>query len=108
MKLYIGGAYQGQEELARWENPGSTIIADFHQIVRGWLNEDLDPQEETRRLCASSPDAVIVSDEVGSGVVPMGAENRLWREQVGRAQCLIAEHAECVVRVIGGIGVRIK
>ena len=108
MKLYIGGAYQGQEELARWENPDSMLIADFHQVVRGWLEQGLDPQEETRKLCDDHPDAVIVSDEVGSGVVPMGAENRLWREQVGRAQCLIAQRAECVVRVISGIGVRIK
>ena len=34
MKLYIGGAYQGQEELAISENPGAEIVPDFHEEVR--------------------------------------------------------------------------
>ena len=34
MKLYIGGAYQGQDELAVRENHGAEIIPDFHEKVR--------------------------------------------------------------------------
>lgn len=34
MKLYIGGAYQGQEELARRENPEGVFFPDFHETVR--------------------------------------------------------------------------
>ena len=34
MKLYVGGAFQGQEELARRENPGAEIWPDFHETVR--------------------------------------------------------------------------
>ena len=37
MKLYIGGAWQGQDELARAENPGADIEYDFHMTVRGRL-----------------------------------------------------------------------
>ena len=40
MKLYIGGAYQGQDELARAENPGAEIMLDFHEAVRAALRED--------------------------------------------------------------------
>lgn len=108
MKLYIGGAHQGQEALARQENPQAEIIADFHELVRAWLAEGLDAQAKAAELCREHPQAVIVSDEVGCGVVPMGRENRFWREQVGRAQCLIAAQSEQVTRVICGIGVRIK
>ena len=54
------------------------------------------------------PELVVVSDEVGSGVVPMSKEERLWREAVGRALCVVAEHAESVTRVMCGIGVRLK
>lgn len=108
MKLYIGGAGQGQEALARHENPQSEIIADFHELVRTWLADGLDAQAQTATLLREHPAAVIVSDEVGCGVVPMGRENRFWREQVGRAQCLIAADAEQVTRVLCGIGVRIK
>lgn len=108
MKLYIGGAHQGQEALARQENPDSTIMADFHETVRVWLAAGLDASKEAQRLCDMQPDAVIVSDEVGCGVVPMGADQRYWREQVGRAQCVIAANAAQVTRMVCGIGVRIK
>lgn len=108
MKLYIGGVGQGQETLARQDNPEAEIITDFHELIRGWLKDGLDAQEQTRALIHERPQAIIVSDEVGCGVVPMGRENRCWREQVGRAQCMIAANAEQVTRVICGIGVRIK
>lgn len=108
MKLYIGGAHQGQEALARQENPACEVIADLHELVRDWLAAGLDPQQQAQRLCDEHADAVIVSDEVGCGVVPMGAENRLWREQVGRVQCLIAARSTQVMRAVCGIGVRIK
>lgn len=108
MKLYIGGAGQGQEALARQENPQAEIIADFHTLVRRWIDDGLDVQKQTEMLCDEQPQAVIVSDEVGCGVVPMGRENRFWREQVGRAQCLIAARSEQVTRMLCGIGVRIK
>ena len=34
MKLYIGGLCQGQEALARRENPGAALLTDFHAIIR--------------------------------------------------------------------------
>ena len=34
MKLYIGGAYQGQDELARQENPDVQIFERFHETIR--------------------------------------------------------------------------
>ena len=34
MKLYIGGVYQGQEELARAENPGGEFYPDFHETIQ--------------------------------------------------------------------------
>ena len=91
MKLYIGGAWQGQEELARRENPRATVLAEFHETI-----------------CAEQPDAVVVANEVGAGVVPVSAEDRAFREAVGRALCVMAQEAQQVTRVVCGIGVRIK
>ena len=42
------------------------------------------------------------------GVVPLAAEDRAFREAVGRALCVIAQRAESVTRCVCGIGVRIK
>ena len=108
MKLYIGGAWQGQEELARRENPGATVLADFHETIRAAVDAGEDPRSFARRICLEQPDAVIVANEVGAGVVPVSAEARAFREAVGRALCVMAQEAQQVTRVVCGIGVRIK
>ena len=108
MKLYIGGAWQGQDELARQENPGARVLADFHETIRAAVDAGEDPRSFARRICLEQPDAVIVANEVGAGVVPVSAADRAFREAVGRALCIIAQEARQVTRVVCGIGVRIK
>ncbi len=108
MKLYIGGAYQGQEELAVRENPGAEIIPDFHEKVREAILKGEDPKEFARKICRDKPNAVLVANEVGAGIVPIEPSERAFREAVGRALCVIARASDAVVRVVCGIGVRIK
>ena len=108
MKLYIGGAYQGQQELAVQENPDSEIISAFHEEVRRAIAQGEDPRAIAAQLCARKPDAVIVANEVGAGIVPIDPQERAFREAVGRALCVIAQASETVVRVVCGIGMRIK
>ena len=105
MKLYIGGACQGQEELARLENPDAEIIPDFHLLLKVISGE---PRAFAEEFFREHPDAVVVADEIGCGVVPMDRDDRAWRENAGRALCVLAQRAESVTRVICGIGVRIK
>lgn len=51
MKLYIGGVYQGQEELARAENPGLPCYPDFHEAIRrAVLEAHQDPREFARQF----------------------------------------------------------
>lgn len=108
MKLYIGGAYQGQNELAGQENPDAPVWTDFHETIRRAVLNGEDPRAFARRFCAKHSDAVIAANEVGAGVVPVEAAERAFREAVGRVLCIIAQEAEAVTRVICGIGVRIK
>jgi adenosyl cobinamide kinase/adenosyl cobinamide phosphate guanylyltransferase len=108
MKLYIGGAYQGQNELAQNENPGAEIFLDFHETIREAVSHGEAPREFAARFCAEHPDGVIAANEVGAGVVPMTAEDRKFREAVGRALCVIAQNADSVTRCVCGIGVRIE
>ena len=55
MKLYIGGVYQGQEELARAENPGLPCYPDFHEAIRrAVLEAHQDPREFARTRTPSS------------------------------------------------------
>ena len=109
MKLYIGGVYQGQEELARAENPGGAFYPDFHETIRNAvLTEGQEPRTFARQFSLEHPDAIVIANEVGAGVVPMAKEDRIFREAVGRALCIIAQEAESVTRCVCGIGVRIK
>ena len=108
MKLYVGGICQGQAELARQENPNAYIICDFQEEIRKAIESGQDAREFASEIAASHPDAVVVANEVGSGVVPIEAGERAFREAVGRALCVIAQKSETVTRAVCGIGVRIK
>ena len=65
-------------------------------------------QEFASKLVRENPDAVICSDEIGSGIHPIDPEERRWREETGRALCILAEASETVTRVFCGIPQRIK
>ena len=120
MKLYIGGTGNGQMELARAESglmpvtctPESALhapaIGDFHLLVRQVLEDGGDARTFAERLLAENPDALVVSDEIGLGIVPLDPFERRWREETGRALCVLAEGAQRVTRVYCGIPQVIK
>ncbi len=108
MKLYIGGAYQGQNELAKRENPTAQVWTDFHETIREAVHAGEDPRAFAERFCREHPEAAVAANEVGAGVVPIAAEERAFREAAGRALCVVAQASSEVTRVICGIGVRIK
>ena len=51
---------------------------------------------------------MIISDEIGNGIVPVDAFERDYRERTGRMLITLASQADEVVRVICGIGQKIK
>ena len=51
---------------------------------------------------------VVVCNEVGCGVIPLEAAERLHREAVGRLCCQLAREAQAVYRVTCGLGMRLK
>lgn len=51
---------------------------------------------------------IIVCNEVGSGIIPMLASERMYREQTGRLCTLLASRAEHVIRMVCGIAVNLK
>ena len=108
MKLVVGGAAQGKETFTKTICNGSRIIRDYHCIIREQLEAGLNPMEEAERLYRIEPEVVIVTDEVGNGVIPVDAFEREYRRAAGRTHCKLAELSDEVYRVICGIGQRIK
>jgi len=51
---------------------------------------------------------IIVSNEVGMGIVPMGGETRAYRDLVGWANQKVAQHADFVDFIAAGCPLRLK
>ncbi|MCC8101053.1 MAG: bifunctional adenosylcobinamide kinase/adenosylcobinamide-phosphate guanylyltransferase [Clostridiales bacterium] len=99
-------------------------IHHFHEYVKRMTQADLGSffrirtddltllEEEAQAFSAwlfqMNPEITIVSNELGYGIVPMEKSDRLWREAVGRICTCLAAEAEEVVRVVCGIGIRLK
>ena len=124
MKMIIGGAFQGKTLLAKkiypdtdwingadadWEMIASAQgILCFHEFIRKEMQTGNDVSELAERLIRVNPQVVLVSDEVGYGVVPIDAFDRAYREAVGRVCTKLAAYSTQVTRVVCGIGTVIK
>ena len=99
------------EEAGRWD----AVLLDSLTL---WVSAQLDAAGERETLAsltvfleqaAALPTPfVLVSDEVGLGVVPESAEGRAFRDVLGAANGRAAAAAGEVYLCIAGIGVRIK
>lgn len=126
MKMIIGGVFQGKtayaasltgiskEQMAdgktcKLEEIFRTpVIYHFHEYVRRLIQEEKDYLDLPKQLMEKNPDIVIVSNELGYGVVPIDAFDRQYRETTGRICCMLAQESEEVYRVICGLAQKIK
>lgn len=109
MIFIVGGSSQGKLHYAKKHWKGKyQIINHYHEIVKNQLQNGKDPMKEAEKLLETKENFVIISDEMGCGLVPMDAFEREYREQSGRVNCYLASRADQVIRVICGIGNRIK
>lgn len=60
--------------------------------------------------CISQVNArfIIVTNEVGLGLVPVNRMNRLYRDLLGRANQILAQHTDEIYLMIAGLPVKIK
>lgn len=126
MKLIIGGAFQGKREYAgnQFTIPAEDFIDGekcafsdifscagiyhFHLYIRRMMQEGIETKSLAAELLEQNPDILIISNELGYGVVPIDSFERAYRETVGRICCRMAEKAEEVHRVVCGIGTVLK
>lgn len=114
MIFIVGGAYQGKEEYAKNKYADYEIVNAYHLQVLEDIKNGLEPEECVRsyldKCVADGTDEslVIISNELGYGLVPVDRQEREYREKNGRVNCYLAECAKEVYRVVSGIAVRIK
>ncbi|MDY3655147.1 MAG: bifunctional adenosylcobinamide kinase/adenosylcobinamide-phosphate guanylyltransferase [Ruminococcus callidus] len=126
MKLILGGYANGRtayamqnyqltesdcfdaaaEPLARWN--GQRLILHAEQLVNSWLEQGKEPCTEILPWLERWQNAVLITQEVGCGLVPVTPQQRQLREAVGHFNRLLAECAETVERVCCGLGMQLK
>lgn len=126
MDLIIGGCHQGKteyvmdtygycrEDIANGEKlegadmGGKKCLNHFHLLVRKLMEQNIPVEEYLERLFAGNKIEVVLTDEIGCGIVPVDAFEREYRETVGRQCCILAQRAGKVQRVVAGIANTIK
>ena len=118
MILIIGGAYQGKLDFARTELGVSEVYTctggeiDFsreciYRIEEFTARHD-DPVSYFEARRDQWKDSVLIIQDIFCGVVPMGPENRAWRQRTGRLAQYLSREADRVSRIFCGLEQRLK
>ena len=116
MEEYFGGAYQGKLDYL-CSNKTMSVVADgenaeilnhMHLLIKRYVKEGKSTDTLIDSLYDINPEIIIICDEVGSGIVPLEKEDRIYREAVGRVLCSAVKKAVHVERVTCGIGQCLK
>ena len=96
--LLVNNIIQQQEKLSKEETDvaliGEAILAECQELVN----------------CIDRTDAgfIIVTNDVGLGLVPADKVSRLYRDWLGRVNQMLAEQADEVYLMVAGIPMKIK
>lgn len=103
------GKLPEREQFKEIAAQGTIMILDhFHLWIREQILHGEKPEEKLTELMKSKQRLIVISDEIGNGIVPVDAFEREYRERTGRILVELASQADEVVRVICGIGQKIK
>ena len=120
MILIIGGAYQGKLGFAK-EAIGITD-ADVYTCDSGVIDFSKRCIYKIEEFTMHHPDpisyfeanreawqnSILIVQDIFCGVVPMGAENRAWRQRTGRLAQYLSKEAAQVSRIFCGLEQRLK
>ena len=98
----------GTRALPAGTGAGQVIVNHLHRYIREQLRQGTDPEAMIENFGKEHPDCILICDEIGNGIVPMEAEERTDSERTGRILEQLAAQADVVVRVVCGIGQKIK
>jgi adenosylcobinamide kinase/adenosylcobinamide-phosphate guanylyltransferase len=85
-------------------------LPQFDTIEDAVLEKDVFAEIQQLQKCLKKADAsfLIVSNEVGLGLVPDNRMGRLYRDILGRANQMLAQTADEVYLLVAGIPLRVK
>lgn len=120
MILFVGGRASGKvdaakellsiepQEVTAKQALTTPAINHLENIIEALLENEQSVPDFLTRLINENPSAIILCDEVGSGIVPLNRKDRVLREEIGKACCYLQKHSTAVYRVVCGIAIKIK
>ena len=113
MIMIIGGAYQGKLAFAKKIYPDVTwadgaVCTEEELYIERKIKEGEPIDDLAEELIRKNPELILITDEIGYGIVPVDRMEREYREQTGRVCTRLAAYSEKVYRVMCGIGQVIK
>ena len=119
MILVFGGAYNGKLSYVKNKykinnedifycncdklNFNKKVISGFHIFVRERILNNKDVLNYIEDNIENLKDKIIITDDIGSGIVPLEKKDRVWRDEHGRAIQYLTLNSEKVIRVFLGI-----
>ncbi len=120
MILIIGGAYQGKLDYARsaFSLSDEDIFTcscaeiDFSKrcicSLESFVRHHPNPLDYFKNHRVDLNDHILICRDIFCGVVPLGADNRNWRQETGRLCQYLAGEADQVIRIFCGLEQRLK
>ena len=120
MILIIGGAYQGKLDFAK--NQYGITGEENHSCGAGEIDFSKRCICKIEEFTYHHPDpigyfkanrehwenSILICQDIFCGVVPMGEENRAWRQRTGRLCQFLSKEATQVSRIFCGLEQRLK
>lgn len=124
MELIIGGAYQGKTQYAKEKynlteadihicdsteiDFSKKCVADLEKFTLVCVKNNMDSVEYFKQHSEKWKNSIIICQDIFCGVVPMGAENRKWRQETGRLCQYLSKEAESITRIFCGVEQKLK
>jgi adenosyl cobinamide kinase/adenosyl cobinamide phosphate guanylyltransferase len=124
MIFIIGGAYQGKLDHARMKY--NLTDKDVYQCTDTKIDfsmKCIDSIEEFTYACVQAgiepldyflehesewQDSILICQDIFCGVVPLGADQREWRQATGRLCKYLSQQAQSVSRIFCGLEQKLK
>ena len=124
MKLIIGGAFQGKLTYARntynlkdedifWcqdteINFSKPCINGIEEFTWACVKAGLSPVEYFDAHKQDWQDCILICEDIFCGVVPLGADQRRWRNETGVLCQYLSREARSVTRIFCGLEQKLK
>jgi len=120
MILIIGGAYQGklefaksafgvtEEEIFRCQGAEMDLSKRCICSLEAFTYAHPDPVGWFQQNREAISEHIFIIRDISGGVVPLGADNRAWRQKNGRLCQYLAKQADQVSRIFCGLEQRLK